>query len=187
MINSTIDPTRLDPLIHTKRFGTLQIAIIAILAAALVIRAINLGRFDIGTDEAHSFLTATHDGSILEALKNDTNPPLYFFVLKGWIGLFGVSLLAMRALSVVCSVAAVGALGALARSAGASDRTVLWTLMLGAFSPIQLHYAQEVRGYSLAILLLTLGLLTFLRAIRSNDWRAWALHGVVLALWILLP
>ena len=88
------------------------------------------------------FLTATllRAASFL-SLHRDTNLPLYFLILKGWIAIFGTSLAAMRMLSAILGVAAVGPgwRGCL-KQCGASWRTTIWALALAAFAPVQFHY-----------------------------------------------
>jgi len=148
---------------------------------ALLVRCIGLTRFDLGADEGHSFLTAS-TSSILDALRNDTNPPLYFVLLKSWMAAFGSSLLAMRLFSALCGSGAVGVLGAFAGRCSASRSAIRWTLALAAFNPVDLHYAQQARGYALATLLLSLALWSFMVAIRSNRRGAWLAHGTILAL-----
>lgn len=46
-----------------------------------------------------------------------------------------------------------------------------------AFHPWHLRYASEVRGYSLVMLLTTLGPVLLLRALRYGTWRRWCAYG----------
>jgi hypothetical protein len=161
----------------------LRAAIIVAALVALLVRVTGLTRLDLGTDEAYSFLTAAAPDSVAR-LQSDTNPPLYFLLLKGWMRLFGTSLTAMRMLSVLSGTAAVAALGGLARRCGASVQTTMWVLLLAALTPLQVHYAQQARGYTLACLLLIFGLWTFVEAFETGRPFAWFLHAVCVALGI---
>lgn len=91
-----------------------------------------------------------------EALRHDGAPPLYYFLLHGWMKVFGSGAEAVRALS---AVFAVGALP-LAWWAGerlGGRRVASAALILFAVSPFALQYATEARMYSLVMLLVLAG------------------------------
>ncbi len=95
----------------------------------------------------HSMLT--------DGLQREPTPPTYFILLRGWMALFGDSEAALRSLSVVAYAACVPAIYRLARAFGPAPEAVL-AAFLFALSPFGLHFAQEVRTYTLMLLPVTL-------------------------------
>ena len=125
------------------------------------------------------------------ALKHDGAPPLYYYLLHFWIGLFGQSNDAVRALSGVIAVLTLPVAWLCGKRFG--GRAVAWTmLVLLASAPFAVYYATESRMYALVILLTGCGFLALQRAIERaaagqphrggrRDGRA-ALHPVLVAL-----
>lgn len=101
---------------------------------------------------------------LLDALRRDGSPPLYYLVLHVWMAIFGESSGATRALSTVFSVAALPVMFATGRRLGGP--TVAWgALLLLATNPFAVRYATETRMYALVQLLALLGVLAVLRAL----------------------
>ena len=95
----------------------------------------------------------------------ETNPPLYYSLLKGWIAVFGVSTLAVRALSIVAGLAGLVALSVTAlRLYG--ERAALAVAALGTISAEHIYFSQLARGYIFAfdgVALSLIGLLWLFR------------------------
>lgn len=85
----------------------------------------------------------------------DMHPPLFNLLLRLWRVLFGDAIAAVRALSAVLSVVAVLLLFDAARYT-VGTAAALWAALLMAAAAPQIAYAQEVRGYVLAVAM-TLG------------------------------
>lgn len=81
------------------------------------------------------------------------HPPLFYALLKLWIGLGGESLIWLRLLPVVFSVAAIVPLVLLARELRLGAYETKLALALLAVNGYLIKYAQEVRMYSLLFLL----------------------------------
>ena len=100
------------------------------------------------------------------ALKHDGAPPLYYVLLHFWMGLFGQSNDAVRALSGVFAVLTLPVGWLCGKRFG--GRAVAWTMVvLLASAPFDVYYATEARMYSLVILLTGLGYLALERAVRA--------------------
>ena len=85
----------------------------------------------------------------------DIHPPLYYWLLHGWMRLFGASEAAVRALSAFAAVLLVAVVMRLARRL--FGRRAGWVAGLAAaVSPFQIYYAQEARMYALLALLAAL-------------------------------
>jgi hypothetical protein len=156
-----------------------SILVIAVLAVGAVLRCIGLGHRELWHDEYCSLLYATAPEGTLRALRAGGNPPLYFLLLRAWMGAFGTGETAVRALSVVFSTAAIGSLGLWLRSLELPRRAVLWAMTLAAVTPLHLFYAREGRSYAVVLFLIGLGAWTFTEALRCGSGGWWAFHGAV--------
>ena len=136
-------------------------------AGSLALRVLAVDNREIWLDESHSALLAGMPlGDLLEFVRGDVHPPLYFLLLNGWRLLAGDSPLALRGFSILAS--AVGGLVFMAvalRVFGRGWQALLASLLFW-FSPVLVHYGVEVRMYALAtalVALLALGLAELLR------------------------
>ena len=117
-------------------------------------------------------------GRIPGALKHDGAPPLYYFLLNGWMRLFGQGDVAVRALSGVCSLAVLPAAWWVGRRVGGKRAGWAATILLLG-SPFAIRFATETRMYSLLTLEATLATLAVLRVFdRPDDRRRMVLVAV---------
>jgi mannosyltransferase len=123
--------------------------VLAILVLAAVSRWYGIGREALWLDEAYSWWDAHQSFADLWNLvpQCDPHPPLYFALLKIWIGIFGDTPFAMRSLGAVLSVAAVGCV--MAAGWQISARAGLIAGLLFATAPFQIEFAQDARPYAL--------------------------------------
>lgn len=82
--------------------------------------------------------------------RDDKHPPLYFATLRVWRSTIGDSDYALRLFSVIFSVIAVGLLFFAAQPLH-GPVVALWASAIMAVSMPQIHYAQEVRAYSMLL------------------------------------
>jgi len=155
----------------------------AILVLAAALRLAQIGKLELWLDEVYSIHVATSPAGVLREVASDTNPPLYYGLLKLWIHGFGIGAGGVRSLSALLGLAQLAALGLWLKKA-LSPRAALWAMAFGALAPLHIYYAMEARGYTLAWLLLTLALWTFSRAVRSGGGRDWCVHAIVLLLFL---
>ncbi len=115
-------------------------------------------------DEALSAnIAALPVGDLLDALRRDGHPPLYYLLLHGWTASFGESDVAVRTLSAVFGIATLPLLWAAGRRLG--GRTcALAVVVLYATSPFAIRYSTETRMYALVALLVVAGWLALRRA-----------------------
>ena len=122
---------------------------IAILALALAARLYHIDNAPLGDDEAYTIVVAASTpAQIVDLLKRDSSSPLYYFFLHYWIALFGESELAIRSLSTVIGTVLVGAIF-WAGQRLYSVQVGLLAALIAAISPVQIHYSQQVRFYTL--------------------------------------
>ena len=127
---------------------------------------------DLWLDEALSVNIAKLPlDQLRNALVHDGAPPLYYVLLHGWIGVFGSSSAAVRSLSGILGVAAIGLAYVAGRRLGRTPSARRWlgvsAMVVVAVSPYAIHYASEARMYSLAMVLVLLGVI-----IGTDAWTA---------------
>lgn len=145
-----------------------------------------LGRKSLWNDEGLSaMVSSSRWGAILSrgdpADANARTPAMvgYHVVLKLWRGL-GTSEIALRSLSVVAVAAAVIAVFLVA--ARLFDRaTGLLAGFVLAVAPFAVRYAQEARSYALMMLLVTVGVWCFVRAVETGRGTWWVAYVLVAA------
>jgi hypothetical protein len=108
-------------------------------------------------------------GAISHDLKaGDVHPPLYFWSLEFWRGLFGPSWFTARLLSVIFSLGSLGVIAWLAEAAGI---TVFATLGITLLSYGFAYTGIVARDFALAQFLNLLGFSMVFQGVRKNDRR----------------
>src|SRR5512139_2866694 len=124
-----------------------SLAAILILAAAA--RFFQLDAQSFWNDEGTSARVAERSLPLITAAAiGDIHPPLYYYALHFWRGLFGASEFALRSLSAVLGVVLVGLIFLLGRQLS-DDSTALVAAFIAALNPFQVYYSQEARMYML--------------------------------------
>jgi mannosyltransferase len=100
----------------------------------------------------------------------ETNPPLYFLILAGWIGLFGSTALAVRSLSLLALAGALPVVRRIGRALGFGDAAWLAAALFLA-SPLAARYALTARPYALWLLVLAVALLALVEALQAATAR----------------
>lgn len=147
----------------------------AIVFVAGVLRFWGLGAQSLWLDEAYSGLIARMglwEG--LLAQLDDSSPPLFYWLLKLPLALFGESAWSLRVLSAVSGTATVLALLCWRRR---GERPWLAAGFL-AISPLHLYYSQEARMYALLALVALFGWMAIDRAVRRRSQAAMGLAAL---------
>jgi len=157
------------------------VGLAAVLVVAAALRLYALGRESLWMDEVYSVTDAVRFTTVelltvLPVVKN--HGPAYYVLLRGWIGVAGLSEAMLRlptALAGIATVAVVYAVGA-----ELFDReTGLLSAALLALSPFHVAHSQAVRMYGFVGLLTALSFYFLVRLGRTDD-RRW-IAGYVLA------
>jgi hypothetical protein len=158
-----------------------------VLVAAVVVVGIGLRfvqRSPLWLDEALSVnISQLPVGDLLEALRHDGHPPLYYLLLHYWMEVVGDGDVAVRALSGIFAVASLPLVWVAGRRL-AGREGARWALLVAALSPYWVRYATETRMYSLVMLLVLAGYLLLLDALDRPTWRR--LTGVAVVSGLLL-
>lgn len=150
----------------------LPVAFILLLAALL--RFYNISGQSLWADEGNSVALARRSfAEITQRTAFDIHPPLYYWLLKLWITLFGDTELGLRSLSAVLGIGLVYLIW-LIGSRFFKPRVGLSAALIAAISPLQVYYAQETRMYMLLTFLAALtvlaALLIFEAGPRNRPW-----------------
>lgn len=165
------------PASPSDRSGGRNRPVLQLLAAGLVcvvVLVCVLLRFlahrDLWLDEALSVNIARPSifhgvGGLLEALRHDGSPPLYYLLLHAWMRLLGTGDFAVRSLSAGISALTLPLAWVVGRRVG--GKVAAWGLvLLLASSPFAIRYASETRMYSMLVLLSLVLYLAWAEAVR---------------------
>ena len=133
-----------------------------------ILGALFLGTHSLFLDESVSSTLATVPWHRFTDVvtHREANMALYYLLLRGWV-VFGHSEIALRSLSVILAVGALWVVIMLARSLF-GRRVALVAGLLLAVNPLYVQFAQDVRGYSLALLLVSASCFFFVRGIQAD-------------------
>ncbi len=162
-----------------------RLAVVVELVLGAVLGSLFLGTHGLFLDESVSatLATAPWHRFVNVVSHREANMALYYLLLRGWVVL-GHSEIALRSLSVILAVGALWVVIMLARSLF-GRRVALIAGLLLAVDPLYVQFAQDVRGYSLALLLVSASCFFFVRGIRQVDpppRLCWTAYTIVTAL-----
>lgn len=166
-------------------FGGHPLALCLPVQAALLLY--NLALLPAWGDEAFTmFVVSRPLAGIAAAVSYDIHPPLYYFLLHGWMGLplAGVEIVRARAFSAVwllLGTVIVYRLWVAKRETRSAGR---WFLALWTLSPCLLLYGRMARSYTMQLALASIALYAGLRFLEEPRRRVWqiACAGAVAAL-----
>jgi mannosyltransferase len=145
---------------------------IIILSSALL-RFYNLGFQSLWYDEAQGINECQY--SLNDMCNSSNQPPLYFFVERGWIAIFGTSEISVRFPSAIFGIISVISIYFLGKNL--VDKNVgLVTAFLLTISRFAIWYSQEARSYSLYMLLSILSYLFFIRIFKKPSLVSFILY-----------
>jgi 4-amino-4-deoxy-L-arabinose transferase-like glycosyltransferase len=125
------------------------VCVVGVLVIAAGLRFYRLETQSFWNDEGNSARIAERSlASITAGAAGDIHPPLYYYLLHVWRGLFGASEFALRSLSAVLGVLLVWLTYLIARQAFSHGVGVL-AAFIAAINPFQIVYSQEARMYLL--------------------------------------
>ena len=139
-----------------------------ILALAAFLRFYLLDGQSFWNDEGNSARIAERSLQLItEGAAGDIHPPLYYYLLHFWRGVFGSSEFALRSLSAVLGVLLVGLTFLIGRKVFSAGVGLL-AAFVAAINPFQIYYSQEARMYMLLAVIGAAATLLLLRLL--EDW-----------------
>lgn len=152
------------------------------IAVFLAITIANAPRASIWFDEAFgAYLVQFSFWDIAKYTAADVHPPLYYWLLKIWTGMFGISEMAIRSLSILFGASTITAVFLLARKL--FGRRVAWvSLVFLALSPMLIRYSDEGRMYTMAALIVIVATHVLLKALETKKKSLWVWYAVLVSL-----
>lgn len=122
--------------------------------------------FDISAPTLHEMLS--------HIIVSETNPPLFFLLLRFWANLLGFGEIALKTFPLLWSVGSLLVTYLLARACS-SRITALTALLLASTSYMAINFSTEVRPYSMEQFLATTCIVLYMQAIFDGNVRSFAL------------
>jgi len=166
-----------------KEYVTPRVA--AILMLAFCIRLLGIVSRPIWYDESIAILFAEKGfkamlyGTLAPTGAGSANvhPLGYYTSLWLWMKVFGESLVAARLLSILAALITLYLVYLIAFELMADVKKALISMLIASLSPFLVHYAQEIRMYSLLAMWLMLATYAYLKAVNSGHWKWWLLFS----------
>jgi 4-amino-4-deoxy-L-arabinose transferase-like glycosyltransferase len=155
---------------ETPFFGS----VFGIICLAFSLRMFHIGQQEIWLDEAASFLKAVMPEWLGGAALQENTPPLYYLLLRVWLGFVSWSDASLRTPSAVIGTLFVVAV-IWAGKEIFDQRVGLWSGFWAAVNPDHIYYSQEARAYSLLALTLAFTYVALWQALKVNTWQRWAI------------
>jgi mannosyltransferase len=178
-----ITPHTLKEILIKSRYAQILIILTAI---GLVIRFYHLDYNSLWLDESMTYQFSLHPFSEywdLISRGGEVHPPLLYW-LEYFMLFFGNNEFNLRFIPAIIGTATIPLTYSLGKEI--LDRNVgIIAAGLLTFSSFHILYSQEARMYSLLLFFITLALIYFLRALRSDSNRPWIIFGICsgLAFW----
>jgi 4-amino-4-deoxy-L-arabinose transferase-like glycosyltransferase len=107
-----------------------------------------------------------------ELIKDVVHPPLHYYLLHIWMGLFGLGPMQARLLSVLFGALSVAVIYKLAEYLFDRQTAILSALFLGV-SQTGIHYSQEARPYAQFLFLTLCSAVLFVQALHNRRAATW--------------
>lgn len=169
---------------NSERLISIIVPIIAGLIL-LVCAIMNLNS-SIWFDEAYSaYLVRGDFKQIWEMTAVDVHPPLFYFLLKIWSIMFGTSAVAMRFMSVFFGLIAIVFIFHLVKK-WFGVKVASLAALTAAVSPMLVRYSQEMRMYTLVLLIVVMATYYLTLALEKGTERSgrkyWVIYAVLMAI-----
>jgi len=166
-----------------KSHRNLLLYALIILLIGSSLRLLLLTSESLWLDEATSVILSERNSSVFwDRITRETNPPLYYLLLRLWIGPFGRGEASVRLPSVIFGIGSLILIFLVASSLFSKEVGLFASLILSV-SLIHISYSQEARGYAMMCFLSLLSiflLIRFTRKVRRLDLLALSLSNVAL-------
>ena len=155
----------------------ITVGIITVFGA--ILRFYHLGDRSLWFDEAieYSISRGSLSDIITQNIQFNSAPPLFVISLN-FISKIGETEFYLRLLACVAGIAVIPAMYFLSKEF-LSRRSAYFCTFLVAMETLQIHYSQEVREYSITVLLAILMLTFFYRYLREQGWKDLVLFTLV--------
>lgn len=167
--------------ISPKKFEIL--AIVSILFVAIFSRVAHSLSREFWYDEAFTGILIRQPWKeMIQMVKSDIHPPLYYMLLKAWSAVFGHETFALRAFSISVNIAHLGVFYVFIKKYFSDTKFALVAAVLFAINPFLIAYSAEARMYSLFALLYFCAFYFFIKAMREKKNIHWIFFSIFYSL-----
>jgi len=159
-----------------------RLLLLAIVVAGFALRLYHLGYHGFFCDEIYSVEVANGSADP-ELAQFDAARPLYFFLLKIWLAA-SYDEAWLRTLSIIFGLGNILLIAKLGNLLS-GKKVALAAALLTALSPMEVHYSQQVRMYTMGTFLVIAGTILLLKTFESNKKLylfSWALTRLLMVL-----
>ncbi len=149
-----------------------MIVLVVILLLAYGLRLHALEQKAFWWDEAWSVWVSNHDfAQATELVTRDVHPPVYQWLLFGWIRLAGIGEFAARMLSLFAGLLTVAVAYPLTKRLSRSRAAAVLAAFFLAIAPLHVHWSQETRMYATVGFFAAAAVYAYLRV--GERWSRW--------------
>ena len=165
-----------------------MLTIVLALAIGVTLRWWRPGLPSLWFDEGYTaWVVSLPPAKVVQAIRVDTAPPLYYLLLRAWVTCVGTTEAALRVPSAACATAALAVMAAVVRRLFRDAWARAVAVVLLACSFMQVAYAHEARFYAAMSLLGAVDLYLAVRACARErmavGWLATAAVAWAVSLW----
>ncbi len=156
--------------------------LIPVLALGALMRLYHSTSIALWHDEAFSALYIRYPwGEMMHRIGLDVHPPLYYWMLRIWTGIFGQGLFGLRSLSILLGVLSIYAGYLFVKEIFKNEKLALLAAFFLAINPFLIQYGWEARMYSLGTFLILLSSYLLVKALNTDKTWIWAAYAVSIA------
>ena len=147
---------------------------LGVMLLAFAVRLTDLSGQSLWVDEGITFARATlpWESVVSNLLLVGDQTPSYYWLLRHWLALAGMSEFALRFPS-ACAATLTVPVAYIVGKRAHSRHTGLMAAALLALNPFHVWYAQEARMYTLGMLASAVVLIIFVQVMRQPGWQGW--------------
>ena len=155
--------------------------ILIILVGAFLLRLVAIKQ-SLWLDEAigaYAVKNFTYNALLVDFMKFDFHPPLYYILLKFWTGLFGYSEVILRLPSIIFGLGTIWITYLIAKFIQKKREDILFPIIsatLLAISQFDVDYSQEARMYSMAAFFATLSIYSLLKILKEEKEQNYSVY-----------
>lgn len=149
--------------------------------AGVLLRFFDLGFNSLWLDEATTYNIAlgSFSGIWQTMASGDFNPPLFYWIEHIML-MLGNNEVILRFIPALCGVLTIPVMYCVGKEF--LDRNVgIIAAAAAVFSPFLIYYSQEARAYSMALFFIAFAMVFYLRGLKDNSIKNWALFGILSA------
>lgn len=156
--------------------------LIILVIAGAFLRLYNLGYCSLWLDEATTYRISSQSFvAIWQTVVNgEVNPPLFYWVEHVMLTLGNDEIL-LRLVSAIFGILTIPLFFIIGTEFLDEDVGIVAAAAC-TISPFLIYYSQEARAFSMMLFFIALATIFYIRALKSSNWKQWALFGIFSAL-----